>query len=196
MISIPFQKPLRDARLVSVGSAASAQAEVRAREREQAAFERGRHEGEKALSEQLLRQRSELLELQNGVLASLQQSMARVTQECEGALVALALEIAGKLVAGTPIASEMVEAAVREALAQVEQQGRLTVLLHPADFELLQRANAPVLLTEVGAERVSFQSSPNLSRGGCLVRTCFGILDARRETKLEALKQSLESSCN
>ena len=39
--------------------------------REQAAYERGRRDGEKALSEQLLQQRGELLELQKGVLDSL-----------------------------------------------------------------------------------------------------------------------------
>lgn len=192
--TVPFPKPLLDVR-VSVAPY-SAQLEERIREREQVSFERGRREGEKALSEQLLRQRSELAELQNGVLASLRQAVSQVTRDCEGAMVALALEIASKVVADIPISSEMVEAAVREALAQVEQQGSLTVLLNPMDFELLQQANAPLLLADVGGERLRFQTSPKVSRGGCLVQTRFGVIDAQRETKFEALKQSLESSCN
>ncbi|MBE0539886.1 MAG: hypothetical protein IH623_00675 [Verrucomicrobia bacterium] len=192
--TVPFGQPLKDAR-VTVAPHASA-LEIRIQEREQVAFERGRREGEKALSEQLLRQRSELIELQNGVLNTLRQAVSQVTRECEGAMVALTLEIAGKLVADIPLSSEMVEAAVREALAHVEQQGRLTVSLNPMDFELLQQANAPILLTDVGGERLRFQTSPKVSRGGCLVQTNFGVVDARRETKFEALKQSLASSCN
>ncbi|MFO1511535.1 MAG: FliH/SctL family protein [Verrucomicrobiota bacterium] len=191
---IRISEPLRDVRMGLPPHSAAQEARICARE--QAAYERGRREGEKALSEQLVRQRGEIIELQNGVLHSLRQSISQVTRECEGAMVALALEIAGKLVADLPISSEMIEASVREALSHVEQKGTLTVLLNPMDFELLQQANAPVLLSDIGGERLKFQAAANVSRGGCLVQTQFGVVDARRETKLEALKQSLESSCN
>jgi flagellar assembly protein FliH len=192
--AICFAVPLRDVRLMRpVAPVVSAPASAAS---EQAAYERGRRDGEKALSEQLIRQRGELAELQNGVLTSLRQSVAQVTRDCEEAMVALALEIAGKLVADLPISSEMVEAAVREALAHVEQNTNLVVLINPMDYELLQQANAPVLLTEAGGERLKFQTSAQVSRGGCMVQTNFGVVDARRETKLEALKQSLTSPCH
>lgn len=186
-------QPLRGVRCLTPGEAAlkpsvsAAQAE--------AEYQRGWRDGEKALSEQLLRQRGELIELQNGVLHSLRQSISEVTRECEGALIALALEIAGKIVADLPISSEQVEAAVREALANVEQNTQLTVLLNPMDYELLQQANAPLLLQDAGGERLKFQTSAQVTRGGCMVQTNFGVVDARRETKLEALKQSLAAPC-
>lgn len=191
--TIRLSHPLRAARLA--GAAAVSQPSV-STAHAQAEYERGRRDGEKALSEQLIRQRGELIELQNGVLNSLNQAVGQVTRECEGAMIALALEIAGKLVGDLPISSEMVEAAVREALDSVEQTTNLTVLLNPMDYELLQQANAPVLLTDVGGQQLKFQTSPQVTRGGCMVQTHFGIIDARRETKLEALKQSLASSCH
>lgn len=188
---IQFAKPLRDARALLTPVGAPSMPLIDGSE--QAAYERGRRDGEKSLSEQLLRQRGELIELQNGVLNSLRQSISQVTRECEGAMVALALEIAGKLVADMPISSEMVEAAVREALSSIEQKGGITVFLNPMDYELLQQANAPVLLGDVGGERINFQASAKVTRGGCMVQTKFGVVDARRETKLEALKQSVQS---
>lgn len=191
---ISLTQPLRDVRLAIAGGVAAPAAVSAAHA--QAEYERGKRDGEKALSEQLIRQRGELIELQNGVLNSLTQAVGQVTRECEGAMIALALEIAGKLVADLPIASEMVEAAVREALANVEQNTNLTVLLNPMDYELLQQANAPVLLTEIGGQQLKFQTSAQVTRGGCMVQTSFGVIDARRETKLEALKQSLASSCH
>ncbi len=193
--TIQLGRPIRDARAVISAFPGVPSVSALNAASEQAAYERGRQDGERALSEQLLRQRGELIELQNGVLKSLKDSISNVTGECEGAMVALALEIAGKLVADMPISSEMVEGAVREALSSVEQKGTLTVLLNPMDFEMLQTANAPVLLTDVGGERMKFQPSPQVTRGGCMVHTNFGIVDARRETKLEALKQSLTNSC-
>ena len=149
--------------------------------------------GEKRLGEQLLRQRSELLELQNGVLASLREAVPQVFQQSESALIQLALETARKLVGDLPVSVEMVETAVRFALSQVEESAEFHIYLHADDLALLQKCNSPVLLPGPGNEAIRFQASPEVSRGGCLVQTRFGIIDTRRETKLELMRQSLET---
>jgi flagellar assembly protein FliH len=161
--------------------------------REQAAFERGLAEGEKRLGEQLLRQRTELLELQNGVLASLREAVPQVVRQSESALIQLALEAVQKLVGDLPVSAGMVEAAVRSALAQVEASAEFHVYLHTDDLALLQKCNSPVLLPAPGNEAMRFQASPEVTRGGCLVQTRFGVVDARRETKLELIRQSLKT---
>jgi flagellar biosynthesis/type III secretory pathway protein FliH len=38
---------------------------------------------------------------------------------------------------------------------------------------------------------MTFQATDNVSRGGCLVRTNFGTVDGRRETKAALLKEAL-----
>src|SRR6187551_2203406 len=107
-----FAAPLRD-----VNIARSGDRETLRQEDLQASYERGRLEGERALSEQLVKQRAEVMELQTGVLASLRGAVPQVTRECERALVSLALEAAQKLVCGLPVSAEMVEAAIKEACA-------------------------------------------------------------------------------
>ena len=161
--------------------------------REQAAFDRGLAEGEKRLGEQLLRQRTELLELQNGVLTSLREALPQVIQQSEAALIQLALEVARKLVGDLPVSADMVEAAVRSALVQVEESTEFHVYLHADDLALLQKCNSPVLLPGPGNEAVRFQASTEVMRGGCLVRTRFGVVDAGRETKLALIRQSLQT---
>lgn len=190
--SVRLNRPLRDVRLSLATDVASDQL-IQSRLRER--YEQGLHDGERALSEQLLRQRAELIELQNGILESLRGTLPQVRHDCERELISLALEVAQRLVAGLPISAEMVEAAVREALASVEQAHDIAILVHAEDLALLQRANAPVLLHTVGGERLRFEVSPNVTRGGCLVQTRFGVIDARRETKCELLRKSLEESC-
>jgi flagellar assembly protein FliH len=159
---------------------------------EQAAYERGFADGEKHLSEQLLRQRAELLELQNGVLASLRQAVSQVVRQSEGAVVQLALEVARKLVEQLPITPEMIEASVRSALAQVEESTRFEIDLHAEDLALLQSCHSPLMLPGPGNDGIEFRVSPEVTRGGCLVHTRFGVVDARRETKLELVRQALE----
>jgi flagellar assembly protein FliH len=155
------------------------------------AYERGRAEAEATLRQQLLEQRAELAALQHHALAALRDAVPRAVREAEAALVTLALEAAQKLVSGLPVSAELVEAAVREALQQAEDTAELTVLLHPEDLQQLERINDPARLADVGGERLRFEPSSEVTRGGCLVRTRFGIIDGRRETKAALIKEAL-----
>jgi len=187
--SIPLNRPLRGVHLLTQAPRQDWQAHLR--ECEQAAYERGRRDGEHALSEQLLRQRNETVELQKGVLDSLRRVVPQVVQEGETALISLAIATAEKIVAGLPIDAKLVEAVVREALQQTEDTAEIIIQLHPDDLALLRQHNAPVLagLPESGPLR--FASSSEVTRGGCIVQTHFGLVDARRETKIKQLRQTL-----
>ena len=188
--TVALSLPLRDARLNGAGAPTSAEdlreAELSAR------YQRGLADGEKALTEKLIQQRAELHELAQGLLESLRQAVPQVVRQSEDAMVSLALAVSQKLVAGLPISPAMVEASVRDALAQVEGAARFTVRLNRADLELLQKAGSP-LLTPAAGQDFRFLVSPDVSRGGCLVETNFGTVDARRETKLDLLKRNLLS---
>lgn len=186
--TLELDRPLVE---VNWTQAAPGMTEAEVRAREEVAYQRGRRDGEKALGEQLLRQRAELIELQNGVLESLRQVVPRVARDCESALVELALEVAQKLVAGMPITPAMVEAVVRDALEQVEEATEIQVCLHPDDLALLQQVNSPLLLPAGGMDVLQFVKSPEVSRGGCMIKTRFGLIDARRETRMQMIRSTL-----
>lgn len=186
---IHFLVAPRDIRLVRGGSSRDISGQLSAAER--TGYERGLVEGERALSEQLLRQRAELVELQNGAIAALQQAVPQVVRQTEDALIALAFEIARKLVADLPITREVVAAHVREALEQVEDTTEFTVLLQPDDLELLGAEPAKIFNADVTGHKMRFTASPEVSRGGCVVQTRFGIIDTRRETKLARVSEAL-----
>jgi flagellar assembly protein FliH len=169
------------------------EAEHRQREAEAAAYERGRRDAEKSLREQLLQQRSELLELHQGVVDSLRGAVSQVVAETEDALLNLALEAAQRLVAGIRITPKIVEAVVREALSHVEDNAEITVHLHTEDLALLRKHESPLLSGTPDTGPLRFIGSTEISRGDCLVQTRFGLLDARRETKLEQLRESLKA---
>ena len=80
---------------------------------------------------------------------------------------------------------------LREALRQAEDTAEIIIQLHPDDLALLRQHNSPVLegLPETGPLR--FIGSAEVTRGGCIVQTRFGLVDARRETKMEQLRTVL-----
>ena len=151
----------------------------------------GQQDGERSLSEQLLEQRNEMSELQRGVVESLRGSLPQILVEAQSALIKLALESAQKVIAGLPINPEIVEAVVREALRQVEETAEITIQLNPEDLALLRKHQSPILQGVPDAGPLRFISSAEVTRGGCLVQTRFGLIDARRETKLSQLRQAL-----
>jgi flagellar biosynthesis/type III secretory pathway protein FliH len=190
--SLKLAAPLRDLRLGRRGALGD-DWERRAQDRERAAHDRGRREGERALSEQLVQQRAELQAVEQGVLNTLRQAVPHVVRDTEQILVALALEAAQKLVANLPVSVEMVEAAVREALAHVEETTEYHVYLNPEDLDLLRRVDSSLFHPTDPNARMHFHPAAEITRGGGLVKTLFGIIDAQRETKLELLKQTLSA---
>lgn len=187
---IHFHANLRDVRLVTP-AAAEADRAARWKQETQACFERGRIEGEEALGHQLMQQRSELMEIHNGVLAALQSVLPQLVRDSERALAQLALEVARKLVSSLPITAEMVEAAMREAMTQVEESTDMTILLHPEDLALLQRSDSPFLKPRDHGAAIRLHEASDVTRGGCMIRTRFGLVDARRETKFELIQKAL-----
>lgn len=187
-LSVPL-RDLRVRRVLDPKAAGQAAMEDRVRD----GYERGRAEGERALGEQLVRQRQETRQLLEGVLESLREAVPQLVREVEPGLVEMALEVARKLVAELPITVEMVESAVREALAQVEASAEVSILLHPEDLELLRSLNSPLLESASEPYHPRFVAALEVTRGGCLVQTRFGTVDARRETKLELVKRELLS---
>ena len=189
--TITLAEPLRDVRTTALPAESDLERRVRAAE--QAAYERGRLDGEKNLGEQMLQQRNELLELHQGVIESLRRAVPNVIQQTENTLMQIALECAKKIVAGIPISLELVEAVVREAVTQTKETAEIMVQLHPDDLALLRKHQSPILQGLPDAGPLKFMCSSEISRGGCLVQTRFGLLDARRETKIEQLRETIST---
>ena len=189
--TITLTEPLCDVRASTLPRESEEDQRVRAAE--QAAYERGRADGENKMSGQMLQQRNELLELHQGVVESLRRAVPDVIQQTENTLMQIALECAKKIVAGIPISPELVEAVVREAVMQTKETAEILVQLHSDDLALLREHQSPILQGLPEAGPLKFIASSEISRGGCLVQTRFGLLDARRETKIEQLRESISA---
>lgn len=76
-------------------------------------------------------------------------------------------------------------------MTQVQDTSDVSIRLHAEDLALLRKHKSPLLegLPETGPLR--FVASEDVSRGGCIVQTRFGLIDAQRETKLELLRKAV-----
>lgn len=99
--------------------------------------------------------------------------------------VELAVLLAEKIVAGTlDTDPDRVLDVVRGALRRLTERRRVTVLVHPDDLELVRAAAASFASELGGIEHCEVQSERRLVRGGAVVRTDEGQIDASIETQL------------
>ena len=166
---------------------------------EQAAYERGKKDAEATLQGQLevmkteyaTEQQQKLADFFKNIQDDLGGQVPRMLQSLEKHVINLAADIAMKIVAGTPVDKSMVETVVKDALAKAEKVTDVVVLLNEADLELLSQADSELLQRTHGSSEVVFKASPEVSRGGCLLETRYGTVDARIETKADVLKKAV-----
>ena len=84
--------------------------------------------------------------------------------------------------------------AVRGALRGIVERERVTVLVHPEDLEMVRAAMESMKVTLGGIEHCEVQAERRVSRGGAIVRTADGDVDARMETKLQRAREVVEAA--
>jgi flagellar assembly protein FliH len=176
----------RASEIVAAARAQAAQIESDARAE---GFAAGRAEGHAAAAEELAATTAVL----GGVLAALENAHESYLAAVEREVVELALAIAEKIV-GTALAVEpaRVTNVVAGALRSVEAGGGVVLEVNPDDVELLQdwleSAALPLAL------KIELRPERRVTRGGCVVRTAEGEIDARAREQLDRAEEVLRET--
>lgn len=183
---VAFDRPLAGAVLPGQGRMFT-EAEIAARTQE--AYRKGVDSARAAADQQMVEFRAEMADLSEHVLKKLSGLEPMLVAQLRDALPGLAVEISRRLLAGYEPPVEIVERLCADALEQLfpEREG-LELSLCPRDNELLNHLNPDWLKRYPGIRIVA---DPALKPGDCLVRSRFGLTDARQETKRAALAHSL-----
>ncbi|MBL67957.1 MAG: hypothetical protein CMO66_07515 [Verrucomicrobiales bacterium] len=201
--SIATAEPLRDVRLADAPAPAEPGRvpEELLREHEEAGYNRGREEAAAEYETRLQALRAEMdTASRNGVtnlLANLEETvqaqLTRRLQDLEGELIEFSTEAAIRLVNSVPITTEIIEASIREAVANAEQNTEVVVFVNPEDIKMLRADESEILEQSPHERRMQFVVDPKISQGGCVVETNCGLIDGQRETRIELLKQTVNT---
>jgi flagellar assembly protein FliH len=117
----------------------------------------------------------------------------RLAAAVEPAAVDLALKIAEQALAATvAVQPEVVVEVVRGALRRLAERERVTILVNPEDLELVRTASETLVAELGGIEHCDVQAERRVARGGAVVRTIEGEVDATLATKLSKAREVLE----
>jgi flagellar assembly protein FliH len=143
-------------------------------------------DGRAAGLEQARQQAVPILDALRTTLATIEALRDETADRVEREAVELALSLAEQIVAGAlDVRPERVVDVVRGALRRLADRQRITIVINPDDVELVS-LNLEQLRSELGGiGEATLQADRRIARGGVLVQTAEGTLDAQIETQLE-----------
>ncbi|MFL5274391.1 MAG: FliH/SctL family protein, partial [Anaeromyxobacteraceae bacterium] len=114
----------------------------------------------------------------------------RLLSSAEGDLVELAFAVAERVV-GAAAERGIVVAIARRALEAARDRSHVTLRAHPADLAVLGAAEAELSAQLARAPGVALRGDPAVARGGVIVETEAGSVDATLAAQLGALRRAV-----
>ena len=158
-----------------------------------AEFERGRREGalqaDSGVDRRFVEFRSEVSAVQAGIFSRLGEAEKMIADQIRVVLPELAVEVAKRVLAGFTPPPEVVAQLCQEALvALFPEVQNLELVVGERDHEIIASLVPEWRVTYPG---ISVTIDPVFASGECQVRSRFGVIDARHNAKVEALRREL-----
>lgn len=109
----------------------------------------------------------------------------------EPEVIKLVMEIAEKVIGSLALKNdEMIRNIVHMALEKALGD-RITVRVNPADHKNIMKEDSSLRDVLDRTKRLTFREDDSISKGGCIVETEVGTIDAQLETQLQAIRKAL-----
>lgn len=155
------------------------------------AYERGHREGRQQAQSEL----AESADAVRKIAEALQRESKEMRRAIDRFATLLSLRIAAKIIGREVTEAEAVQRMIAHALAQVPVRENLSIRLNPKDIEVLTPLRGKMLDKSILLpEDVMFIPDESIHRGGCIISSALGQLDARVETHLSFIEKAMLSN--
>jgi flagellar assembly protein FliH len=156
---------------------------------EKSAYENGFRQGEKAGMEIAERKVDAVMRRYAEAIFEIGKVKPMLYSQVEREVVKLALEVAKKIVHREIHADrEIVQTLVKVALSHVADKSAVTIHVSPFDYEFLLERRAE--LSQGDGRDIALLSDKSIERGGCLIQTECGEIDARIDEEFREVEHA------
>lgn len=141
---------------------------------------------------EIMREEQEMvIQLFLSLIEELKKQREEYLKSVEKEMVRLSLEIAFKVIQQKIERDEkIILKNLRHALKHLLDKGRIIIRLNPADLEIVSKHSKEIKSAE-GLKELILEEDSKVTRGGCLIHSELGHIDAQIETQLEMIGKAL-----
>jgi flagellar assembly protein FliH len=156
---------------------------------EKTAYENGFIQGEKAGLEIAEKRVEPMMMRYSEAILDISKLRSLLYAQVEREVVRLAVEVAKKIVHREINADpDVIQTLVRVALGHVAEKSAVTIHLNPVDYNHLLKQRAE--LSQAETRDIALLADKSIERGGCLIQTTCGDIDARIEEKFREVEHA------
>lgn len=127
------------------------------------------------------------------IIAEAEQAAQAMIQAAERDIVEIGLAVANKIIirqlTNDP---EAIMPIVAEALKKVRDKEQVVIRVNPEDYDIVLAGRRDLQLVAGGEQTLTITADHTVSRGGCVIDTSHGSVDARIDTQLDMIKKALQ----
>jgi len=161
------------------------------------AYRRGFEDAEKVLRKKMNDELNQQISHFDRLIKSFSGEIEALGQKIESVVISLAIEIAKKIVKREiEKDDEFIINQVREAIKRVIGVERIRIRVNPEDEKLVKELKPELLQIADSARDIVVEPDPGVERGGCIIESELGNVDARISTQFSLIENSLLETFN
>ena len=152
----------------------------------------GHSEGHAAGYAEGLKRAAPVIDSFSSLVKSLTNARDEFYSNSESEMVELVINVA-EMALGDQIEKNpgLIRHVIKSAVLKLQSREQMTIRVNPMDISEAEKVRPEISKEVEDIEKVSFKGDPLISRGGCVLETNMGSIDARVETQLEAMREAL-----
>ncbi|MBT9175404.1 MAG: Yop proteins translocation protein L [candidate division WS2 bacterium] len=162
-------------------------------------LQKGKEDGIAAGKKEVMQTLKEVLEEINTtrnllfqIVEEAQKEREKFLARNEEEILELSISVAKKII-GEEIATnkKVIFSVIKSAVDKLKERDKITLRVNPADLETINQFKEKVMYLQSKVSEVQYLSDESVEKGGVLVETSYGIIDATVDSQIKELKKTL-----
>ncbi|AFU74578.1 flagellar assembly protein FliH [Borreliella afzelii] len=130
----------------------------------------------------------------HSIIASLIAERKGILESSSGQIVSLVMQIAIKVIKRiTDSQKDIVLENVNDALKRVKDKTQITIRVNLDDLDIVRHKKSDFISRFDVIENLEIIEDPNIGKGGCIIETNFGEIDARISSQLDKIEEKFKN---
>jgi flagellar assembly protein FliH len=165
------------------------------RRAEEVAYDRGMSDGIRQGRALQKEEAVHALQAMTNMTTDLSELKKNILEKAEQQIIQMVLGVAEKVLhLEVTTNREVIRNVLREAIRKIVDRENMKIRVHPQDFQYMVEIKADFLQTFDGVKNIVFEEDDSIQRGGAIIETMFGEVDARLDQQFREIKTLMTPS--